>query len=633
MKKLFKAMYAFMLTAAMVTGMCMTSFAASEAKGNWSGVTVGATANLTVGVSSPDDASANGGDKLLAYKVVDIVYTTDNNLTYRFTDVFEKFQAQAGNETWKDMNPKSYGELKEDELKPLLGAFTAYIKGQDTKPEADYKATAGDDGVAEFGQVDMGQYIIVGDGTSHGAKIYQTVTAEVAPEIQGANEETGDLGRYMINSDYTVAMKTSKPSIEKNIQEGTTKDETIQTGKQETGDKHDKHQETAEIGKDITYNLKVTVPTYPEGATNTTFYAGDTLSAGLDLKADSIVVKGYITDPETETVLNGDVYITTITENKETNEEGVERRTGTNLYVDFDFDQIAEFDYVVIEYKAVLNQNAVLGTVAGGNPNNVDLIYSNSPFDGSTWKPGEGEEHPGPKPGFGQDEDMEIVYTYALVIDKFEEKHEGEKLSGAKFMIYTDKALETPYLDGDGNTVTLTTDANGAAEYKGLMQGTYWLKEVEAPTGYNPMDEAIEIKIDSSTVPYYTQSDKTVTHYEYTADIDAASDKEQAKINGNLVWMDNAGNVKTTAPAEGKPEGYEKAYVLKETKTVESVIEINRDAEGSNGYYKAGVANSQGAHLPSTGGIGTTIFTVVGVCLMLGAAIVMITRRRMTGRD
>ena len=52
----------------------------------------------------------------------------------------------------------------------------------------------------------------------------------------------------------------------------------------------------------------------------------------------------------------------------------------------------------------------------------------------------------------------------------------------------------------------------------------------------------------------------------------------------------------------------------------------------SEGIVGLEIQNNRGSSLPSTGGIGTTIFYVVGLALMLGAAILLITKKRMTAK-
>ena len=57
--------------------------------------------------------------------------------------------------------------------------------------------------------------------------------------------------------------------------------------------------------------------------------------------------------------------------------------------------------------------------------------------------------------------------------------------------------------------------------------------------------------------------------------------------------------------------------------------EAPSETVNANQRYEFQVANNTGTQLPSTGGIGTTIFYVVGAILVIGAGIVLITRRRM----
>ncbi|MBR1689201.1 MAG: LPXTG cell wall anchor domain-containing protein [Oscillibacter sp.] len=123
-------------------------------------------------------------------------------------------------------------------------------------------------------------------------------------------------------------------------------------------------------------------------------------------------------------------------------------------------------------------------------------------------------------------------------------------------------------------------------------------------------------------------------------------------MNGGKYQLDPNGSVDTidlTTVASAEIIGLDKAdYTLRETvvpagynqapdQTVtaatlkrvdQGIIDAENAVEGDEGVVT--VVNNQGAELPSTGGIGTTIFYIVGGILVLGAGVLLITKKRMT---
>ena len=135
-------------------------------------------------------------------------------------------------------------------------------------------------------------------------------------------------------------------------------------------------------------------------------------------------------------------------------------------------------------------------------------------------------------------------------------------------------------------------DSNGFVKFDGLGAGTYTITETQTPTGYNSIEPfTVTISFDK------TDADKDTTNNDTDAD--------------NLVWS-------ATSP-----------YVVTQTNTTGTITEVDSNSDSVVDTFLIEVINQSGTQLPSTGGIGTTIFYVVGAILVIGAGVVLITRRRM----
>ena len=159
---------------------------------------------------------------------------------------------------------------------------------------------------------------------------------------------------------------------------------------------------------------------------------------------------------------------------------------------------------------------------------------------------------------------------------------------------------------------TATSDANGRLNFTGLDAGTYYLKETKAPAGYVKNTNEVAIVIDA------TLETKTITEY-----------------------YDQAGNW-YNAPGTGRTEfKYETEELVSYTVTYggqASTYTFDHEHEGTNDEIKwkitqsgetpQSIPNTKGVELPSTGGMGTTLFYMIGAVLVLGAGILLVTRRK-----
>lgn len=143
---------------------------------------------------------------------------------------------------------------------------------------------------------------------------------------------------------------------------------------------------------------------------------------------------------------------------------------------------------VELTYSGVFNEGILDRQDQGkqGFENTVRLEFSNDPDSSQT--------------GFTP-WDTVVCYTYRLNAVKHNEN--DVKLAGAKFRLYLDKDCQTElgfakhgdvYLPA-ADAQDIVTDDEGSFRLDGLDQGTYWLREVQAPAGYHKLKDPIEITI------------------------------------------------------------------------------------------------------------------------------------------
>jgi len=277
---------------------------------------------------------------------------------------------------------------------------------------------------------------------------------------------------------------------------------------------------------------------------------------------------------------------------------------------------------IVVTYQATLNDTAAIGPT--GNANEVTLTYSNNPNKG-----GDGDKGTTPP-------DNTLIFVYEIDVDKVQRDEsaglktadeynaldDSEKanwvldtasgkyfkvkpLTGAGFTLY--KEVADTEISGAKTGATILTElhasnsailasglaaakyyvvagtaaagANSNFEFPGLDDGTYVLVETTVPAGFNAIDS------------------QTVT-------VEATHTNDHEVLALGTLTADNAN------------------------------FTVEKDNQNKvTGHIDTDVLNEKGSTLPSTGGMGTTILYVGGSILVILAAILLITKRRMNAED
>lgn len=308
----------------------------------------------------------------------------------------------------------------------------------------------------------------------------------------GSQKDTSDAyTKFIVQvvGDTEAKIKSDVPTVVKKVKDTN----------ESTGDTTD-WQDSADykIGADVPYQITGTMPSNIADYTTYKYVFTDTMSKGLtytDNNAKITIGDKDVTSSFKEIVTTKEDGSTVVTWSCD-NLRGIE---GVTLNAD---------TKVVVNYTAKLNENAILGSA--GNPNTVDLTYSNNPNKG-----GEGETGKTP-------EDKNIVFTYKTVVNKFDQ--DKKSLKGAAFK------LEKKLADGSYKTVKeFTAGEETSFEFTGLDDGDYKLTETTTPAGYNtisPIEFTISAEHDADSAdPKLTSLSGNVTTGEatFTVDKDAGS--------------------------------------------------------------------------------------------------------------
>lgn len=442
--------------------------------------------------------------------------------------------------------------------------------------------------------------------TSSGITCYQIAPLSdgyyLVKEKDGNDVDPETHTEYMLRlvKDVTVEPKDGVVTVEKKIIEGNKPVDACSNN----------------IGDIIEFHIEAGLPKNYAEYDSFYFEFADTLSEGLTL--DETTIKLYTINGDDLKEISPDYYTVYVgSEVQAAIDSGALENYDTsrgvpNLVVVFEDlkDLTDSSDYTVINttsirlaYSAVLNEKAEIGNP--GNPNDVYVRYDRNPY----------------KDGLGETEkDIVHVFTFELDVTKIDgSKTTDNTLEGVKFVLARERSGHYQYVVlNDDNTVKGWTNWIDEADLNEYVKTTY-AAEIEAGTVVLA-DKVTELKTSVGVASELT-TDADGKFIVKGLDLDTYWLIETQELPG----YNKVDPIKFTISAD-YDDTTRKVVNLKIT------LEGKDPASGDNdtGIVTTTVVNNPGHELPTTGGMGTTLFYLVGGMMVCAAVILLITKKRMS---